>query len=395
MLQGRVGNVKRYESLRGRGLLLLLFLWFVWFMTFTARAIFSPVLPLVEDEFLVSHAKAASIFTVTGFGYAVSVFFSGTFARLFGPRKSILLATIVNGLLLLLIPLVKQFELFYVLGFVLGVSLGAYIPAAIPLITAYYEEGLWGKAIAAHGTAPSISVFLTPFIALAALSFFASWRAVFVLPGLSFLASAVIFFFITGDAPLEKGKEFFLADLLKNRIVLIMGTISLFSAGANIGLYYIVPLFLVKELHLSVDYANSIFGISRLGGAVVTIVAGFLVDRFSLKRTCFLLVSATGILTILLTLCGPRWIALFLFLQASISPAFFPVGYVVVAKMFDQERRGQAMGFVITISMIGTGLVPYFLGLSGDLASFRIGILMLGVLTALSSGLLYFLKELK
>jgi MFS family permease len=388
-------TVKKFDSLRGNGLLLLLFLWFVWFMTFTARAIFSPVLPLIEDEFLVSHAKAASIFTVTGLGYAVSVFFSGTFARLFGPRKSILLATIVNGFLLLLIPFVRHFELFYVLGFVLGVSLGAYIPAAIPLITAYYEEGLWGKAIATHGTAPSIAVFLTPFIALAMLSFFASWRAVFVVPGLSFLVCAVIFFFITGDARLEKGKEFFLADLLRSKVVLIMGTISLFSAGANIGLYYIVPLFLVKELNLPVDYANSIFGISRLGGAVVTIIAGLLVDRFSLKRASFLLVSATGILTILITVGGPRWIALFLFLQASLSPAFFPVGYVAVAKSFDQEHRGQAMGFVITIGMIGTGLVPYFLGLSGDLASFRLGIALLGILTALSSGLLFFLKELK
>ena len=386
--------MKRFDSLRGRALLLLTFLWFVWFMTFTARAMFAPVLPLIEDEFVVSHARAASIFTVSGIGYALAVFFSGTFARLLGPRKAILFATIVSGFTLLLIPFVRVFELFYVLGFILGVSLGAYIPSAIPLITAYYEEGVWGRAIAAHGSAPSVAVFLTPFIALAVLSFF-SWRAVFVLPGLSFLLCAVIFFFITGDATLGKGKQLFLGDLLRSKAIWIMGIISMFSAGANIGLYYIIPLYLVKELSLPVDYANSIFGISRLGGAIVTIVAGFLVDRFSLKRTSFVLVLTTGILTILLTLSGPRWIALFLFLQASISPAFFPVGYVAVAKMFSQEQRGQATGFVITIGMIGTGLVPYFLGLSGDLASFRLGIFLLGILTALSSGLLYFLKELK
>jgi MFS family permease len=71
------------------------------------------------------------------------------------------------------------------------------------------------------------------------------------------------------------------------------------------------------------------------------------------------------------------------------------VQYVAVAKLFDQEQRGQATGFVITIGMIGTGLAPYFLGLSGDLASFRLGIFLLGILTTLSSGLLYFLKELK
>jgi MFS family permease len=386
--------VKKYESLRGRAFLLLLFFWFVWFMTFVARAIFSPVLPIVEDEFAVSHAKAASIFTVTGIGYALAVFFSGTFSRLLGPRKSILFATATSGLMLLLIPLVRVFELFYVLGFIMGVSLGAYIPSAIPFITAYYAEHVWGKAIAVHGSAPSVAVFLTPFIALGILSFL-PWRSVFLLPGLAFLACAVIFFFISGDTTLDKGKQVFLASHLRSRAIWIMGIVSLFSAGANIGLYYIIPLYLVKELYLPMDYANSIFGISRLGGALITILAGFFVDRISLKKVSFGLVLATGILTILITIAGPRWIGLFLFLQASISPAFFPVGYVAVAKLFDQEQRGQATGFVITIGMIGTGLVPYFLGLSGDLASFRIGIFLLGICTALSSGLLWFLRELK
>jgi len=42
-----------------------------------------------------------------------------------------------------------------------------------------------------------------------------------------------------------------------------------------------------------------------------------------------------------------------------------------------------------------TGLVPYFLGLSGDFGSFRIGIFVLGVLTAMSSGLLWLLRDLE
>ena len=174
-----------------------------------------------------------------------------------------------------------------------------------------------------------------------------------------------------------------------------MGIIWIFSAGANIGLYYIIPLYLVKELSLDMDYANTIFGLSRLGGAVLTIAAGFFVDRVSLKKACFVLVLATGIFTVLLALSNVRWTPVFLFLQACISPTFFVVGFVVVAKMFNQEQRGQATGFVVTIGMIGTGLVPYFLGLSGDYYSFRVGILVLGILTALSSGLLYTLKELQ
>ncbi len=375
-------------------MLFLVFIWFVWFMTFTARSIFSPVLPLIEDEFVVSHAKAASIFTVTGIGYVCSLFLAGTFASLFGPRKSIQVATIVSGLTLLLFPLVRTFNAYYVLGFILGVSLGVYMPSVIPLITDYYEEALWGRAIAIHGSAPSVSIFVTPFIALAVLAFF-SWRAVFVLCGLVFLVCALIFRLATDDVTLAKQKSYFLASLYKRRAIWAMGTVWIFAAGANIGLYFVIPLFLVKELSLDMDYANTVFGLSRLGGAVLTIVAGLFVDRFSLKRASFTLVLATGILTMVLGLSNVRWIPVLLFLQAGISPTVFAFGYVAVAKMFSQEERGQATGFVMTISMIGTGLIPYFLGLSGDYWSFRVGILVLGILTALSSFLFYTLKELK
>jgi MFS family permease len=298
----------------------------------------------------------------------------------------------VAGLALLLFPLARTFELYYVLGFVLGMSLGIYMPSVVPLITEYYEERLWGKAIAIHGSAPSVSIFLTPFIALSILSFF-PWRAVFVIPGLVFLLCALIFYFIADEVTLGQEKSYFLGSLFRNRTIWVMGVVWIFAAGANIGLYFVIPLYLVKELSLDIDYANTIFGLSRLGGAVLTIIAGFFVDRFSLKKACFVLVSATGILTVLLALSSARWVHVFLSLQACISPTVFPVGYVAVAKLFSQEQRGQATGFVITIGMIGTGLVPYFLGLSGDFWSFRAGIFVLGILTALSSGLFYTLKE--
>lgn len=130
--------MKKFGSLRGKAFLFLVFIWFVWFMTFTARSILSPVLPLIEDEFVVTHARATSIFTVNGIGYTLSLFLSGIFARLLGARKSILLATIVTGIALLLFPLVRTFELYYALAFVLGMSLGVYMPSVIPLTTDFH-----------------------------------------------------------------------------------------------------------------------------------------------------------------------------------------------------------------------------------------------------------------
>jgi hypothetical protein len=44
--------------------------------------------------------------------------------------------------------------------------------------------------------------------------------------------------------------------------------------------------------------------------------------------------------------------------------------------------------------VFGSGIIPYLLGVSGDLNSFRLGIVILGVLVTLSSGLIFRLKDL-
>jgi len=87
------------------------------------------------------------------------------------------------------------------------------------------------------------------------------------------------------------------------------------------------------------------------------------------------------------------WIQVFLFAQAAVSAGFYPIALVRVSRMYDSESRGQAVGFMITLGVVGLALFPYLLGVAGDLISFRVGFVALGVLTALSAGLLHFLRE--
>ena len=89
-------------------------------------------------------------------------------------------------------------------------------------------------------------------------------------------------------------------DLIKRRSLWTIGIIVLFSAGANMGIYLITPLYLTKELLLSIDYANTILGISRFGGIGVAIFCGFLADKISLRKIMFIMVLISGILTVLL-----------------------------------------------------------------------------------------------
>ena len=126
----------KYTNLRGKALLFLLCLWFLWFINFTLRMVFSPILPLLEDEFIISHAQASGIFVFLSVGYGIAVIISGLFSGTFGYKKSIIFSLSLLGLVCFSIPFVNKFWLLYVFAFVLGFSVGLYIPSAIPLMMA-------------------------------------------------------------------------------------------------------------------------------------------------------------------------------------------------------------------------------------------------------------------
>lgn len=385
----------RYSNLRGRALSFLLFLWFIWFVNFTIRIVFAPILPLVEDEFMINHAQASSIFIFLSAGYGVAVIVSGLFSGKFGYKKSIILSLLLLGLVAFLIPLVHKFFLIYLFAFVLGFSVGFYLPSAIPLITEYYSEKDWGKAIAIHDTGASSAIFATPFVALFLLQFF-PWRGIFVVFGCIYIACSIIFCFVSTEVKIDNPPKAVFNDLIKIRSLWLMAIIWVFGAGANLGIYSIVPLYLTKELQLNIGFANIILGVSRLGSVAVAIACGFLIDRFNLKKIMFLVMIITGVFTVIMGLVSVRYIGIVLFLQAFFVTAFFPVGLVAIAKTFNREMRSLATGIILALAIaFGGGIIPYLLGVSGDLYSFRLGITILGIFVGLSSTLIFHLKELE
>jgi MFS transporter, NNP family, nitrate/nitrite transporter len=384
--------MKRFRSLTGKAILFLLFMWFIWMLNFTTRSILSPVLPLVEDEFGVTHARATSLFIFTALGYAPTVFFSSVYTKILGPRKSVMLSMVLLGLICLAIPLVKLFDLFYVITFILGIGAGLYIPAAIPLLTEYYEEREWGKVIAVHDSGAQISIAVTPFLALLLLLFL-PWRGIFLVIGFALLCCAALFWACSEETHSSGSRKYFRWELLKSKPLWIIALMWTFMAGSTMGLYYVAPLYLTKELGLTVQRANAMFGISRIGGAIVGISSGFLVDRFGSRKLVLPLVVVTGLLTALVAVKDVWWTQVFLFAQAAVSAGFYPIALVRVSRMYDAESRGQAVGLMITLGVVGLALFPYLLGVAGDLISFRVGFVALGGLTMLSAGLLRFLKE--
>ena len=387
--------MERFVSLKGRAFLFLLFLSFLWFLNFVGRTLFSPVLPLIEDEFHIHHARASSIFIFQSLGYGISIFFSGLLSGRVGYKRSITVSLAVSACTFFLIPASRDFGVLYLFSFVIGLATGIYIPAVIPLLTRYFDEKIWGKTISIHDSAASIGVFATPLIALFLLQFF-QWRGMFAVVGVVFLSAAVAFHFLFEELTVGKISRAALGSFITRRPLWILSAVWIFAASTSLGVYSVIPLYLTKELHMEMGYANTIFGVSRLGGFVVAISAGFLTSRFSLRRIMVSILIISGAFTVFVALSGVKLMGLALFLQASFIYGFFPAGLIALSKIFELEIRGIATGFIFGCGVVfGWGVAPCLLGLSGDLLSFRFGILVLGTATMLSSGLLFLIKELK
>lgn len=386
--------MQQFQTLKGRSLVFLLFTTFLWFATFTARTIFSPVLPFMVDDFGISHAKASSVFIPLVVGYAVSLFLSGVYAKLFSPKKLIVISVALAAFACFIIPFFKIFEALYFSTFLIGVAGGIYLPSMVPYLTTYYNQRNWGKVIVIHDTGAGISLFMVPFLATALLTH-CEWREVFLVIALTLTSCAVIFSFVAKDRQGPAGERHYLGgNLWRRKEVWFMGIVGAFVGGATIGLYFIIPLYLVKELGMAPSQANTILGVSRIGGVLVAIPMGYLVDRFSPRRILFTLAFCTGVATMFLVTRDVAWITICFFIQACFAMGFMSIKFFGISKLFEEEERGQATGILLTVSLIFGGVIPYLLGLSGDLLSFRLGIFLLGAITTLASGLILFLKKL-
>jgi MFS family permease len=232
-------------------------------------------------------------------------------------------------------------------------------------------------------------------LALFLLLFF-GWRGMIQTLGVLLLADAAACCFVGHEVRIARFERARFGDVLRMRPLWMLLTLFTLGTGVNFGIYNIASLYMTKELLFDIGYANRILSLSRLGAIGVAVAVVFLVDRIEQKKAMFVIMLATGVVTICMGFAPAGYAGILLFLQAIVVAGLFPLSLVVAAKLFPREMRSLATAIIVASAMfIGGGVTPYLLGLSGDLASFRLGFAILGLLICLSSPLALALKAHK
>jgi MFS transporter, NNP family, nitrate/nitrite transporter len=169
------------------------------------------------------------------------------------------------------------------------------------------------------------------------------------------------------------------------------------AISSTLGLYIILPLYLVSEVGISRNSANTLIAVSRLLGLLSALAGGWAADRFGPGRTIMIILGLTGVSTILMgILSEPAVVVTWVFIQAVMATCYFPAGFAMLSLICPPGFQNIAISFTIPFAFLfGGGVVPWIIGMTGDAGSFSAGIIIIGGFITAGAALPHFLRVKK
>ena len=372
----------------------VLFLTGIFFLNFMSRIILGPLLPSIEEDLALAHGEAASLFLFIGIGYSVSTLGSSFISSRIQHRKTIVLSVMGVGISFILITLCESIWSIRFGLLMLGLGAGLYLPSGIASLTAMVASRHWGKAISTHELAPNAGFFLVPLLAEGLMMWF-SWRGVLFILGCSTIFVGILFsFFGKGGNFRGDALNFVsLKTLCRQKAFWIMMILFALGVCATLGIYTMLPLYLVTQHGLERNWANTLVAFSRISGMFMTFVSGWATDRFGPRLTMIGVFLMTGVATMLLGALSGPWLVALVFLQPVAAVCFFPPGFAAISAIGPGSSRNVAVSLTVPFGfLVGGGAIPTGIGMMGDAGMFATGISMAGALILSGAFLALFYK---
>ena len=364
------------------------------FLNLLVRTVFSPLLLSIEGDLGISHKEATQFFLLISAGYSAGMLVSGYVSSKITHRGTVALAIFTGGVCLIIISFLHSLHLIRFLLFLTGGGLGLYLPSGLAMIRETVGERSLGKAFSIHEIGPNFSLILAPVFAQAFVTK-ATWRTgIAMIGGVCILYAAALLVLLRGLDGRGEGLTLKnLKDILLSSRFWIMVLFFCLAIGATLGVYSVLPTYLVVERGMPLHTVNNYIGISRISGIAAIFLIGLLTDKFGVKSVLFFIIALSGVTTVLLGI-PPRGVLLVsLFLQPVIIACFFPVGLTQAAAMWSKSSYNIAISLMVPSSLvIGGGVFPMLLGLLGERGDFALGLVLLGAVTIACTGFVFLLK---
>ncbi len=373
----------------------VLFLMLMIFFGMMPKTLLSPLLLRISNDLGISFDRASLFFLSSSAGFISGLLISGFLTQFFTHKWTIVTAILSTSLAAVFLSMVHAELPFHLLMFAGSLALGLYPGSGITTVTSVTPDVHHGKAIAIHELGPNFTFILAPIIA-AVFAPTIGWRGILQMVGIGGVGAAFLFavFGRFGNEHGEPPNFNNLAELAKNRSFWVISALFSVGVAAAMGVFSVLPTYLMIEQGLPEQFVNNLVGISRITGIAVLLVAGAFTDRFGFRPVITVILLVTGSATLLIGLAHGSLLIIGVFLQPLFVGAFFPVTINELTKVTAPERRSLAVALSFPISnLVGGGLTPPLMAAAGARGMFTGAFVILGLITMLSVLLLPLMRR--
>lgn len=366
----------------------------IFYLNFFSRIVFAPLLPSMEQGLLLSHSEAGSFFLCLSCGYFFSLLGSSYVAARMSHQQTIAWSLLALSLSLGLIASADTLPALRAAFVLLGLATGVYLPSAVATLSALFASFHWGRVFAVHELAPNLA-FLTSPLAVSLLLPRLDWRQSVTFLAILCCGAGLVYFRVGPGRDLygRRPDSTAWAKILRQRH--FRSLVPLFALGiaGTLGVFSVLPLFLVSVHQLPQEKANLLVGLSRSGALFSTLLGGWLADRFGNRRTMAAALLLSGLTTACIGFARGPYLLSIIALQPSIAVCFFPAAFAVLASLTPPDSRNVIISLAVPLAFVGgAGLLPFIITTLAEGGMFRGGLIGAGLIIAAGVLLIPLLK---
>ena len=257
---------------------------------------------IMKGAFILSDMQLSKIWTVYGLVTLCSYIFGGCLTDRISPKKIIVVALSVSGILHFYLSFIPEYSSILVVSAMMGVTtVLAFFPAASKILSTMNKDGNAGNIFGIYYALEGVGNTLLNFLGTGLYTFTEDSRVTFMFMMraytiLNFISAIFIFFFlkekkvieekgskvsITGIGRIIKKKEVWLISII------MLSTYVMFCSMAYINAY-------LKEIYKIPEQINLFLAVIRVD--IIAIIAGVLFGKFCNKRGSVAYVVQRGLL---------------------------------------------------------------------------------------------------
>lgn len=339
------------------------------FFTAASRAIYSPLMPILQNELGISLSTAGTLFLLITISYTPAILFSGFLAARIGHGNTIVFSLVSISVGLLLTAFAHGITMLGTGLILIGVGAGVYPPSGVVMINTKISLERRSTAYSFHEIGPNLAFLLSPLIVLV-MEPICGWRGVLgLMAAVCSLAALAFWRWGTSGSGVGAAPDFSTVRSILRLRSTFVGMFLLAAALAGLqGVYAILPAYLVSEHSFSPHHVNSLLTVSRIASVLLLLQAGVIIKYLGKRKTIVWSLLFTGLLTGLIGLANEDWVHIVVVAQPALLAVMFPAILSAIADIGESRYQNITYALIITVGVnFGGGLTPAVLGIFGDI----------------------------